>query len=231
MAASIAQKINFGYNQSMLFSLLILAIAFLVSLSIHEMAHAYMADRLGDPTAQLEGRVTLNPFAHLDPVGTLLPFVLIMTGSPIVFGWGKPVPFDPFNLRHPRRDSALISLSGPVANLTLAALLSAIVRLAPYAIGSSAYILGAILTPAIILNVSWAIFNLIPIHPLDGGKVLVGFLPKELAYQVDDILNQFGMIVLIFLLFPFRGFSPVSTIIAPIVQTIVRLLLPGAPLV
>src|SRR4030043_1858383 len=93
------------------FSFAIWAAALLVAVTVHEFAHAWTADHLGDPTARLSGRVTLNPLAHLDPVGPLLPLFLMFTRSPIVFGWGKPVPFDPFNLRNPRRDSAIISFS------------------------------------------------------------------------------------------------------------------------
>ncbi|PIU02218.1 site-2 protease family protein [Candidatus Shapirobacteria bacterium CG09_land_8_20_14_0_10_49_15] len=205
-----------------MFAPLFILIAFLLSLSVHEAAHAYVADRLGDPSARLAGRVSLNPLVHLDPIGTLLPLFLLLTGSPIVFGWGKPVPFDPYNLQRPRRDTALISVSGALANLSLAVILAVIARL------TNAY---ALLVPVITLNITWALFNLIPIHPLDGGKVLVGLLPQKIAYQWDEVLNRYGTIILIFLIFPFLGRSLLFTLLGPLVSLITNLLLPGAPLV
>lgn len=216
----------------MLLNLLLPVAAFLLSLAIHEAAHAWMADRLGDPTARLAGRVTFNPLAHLDPIGTILPLFLLFTGSPIIFGWGKPVPFDPFNLRRPRRDAALISLAGPAANLILATTLSVIIRLAHLVIAKPlAFSTEFLLVPIISLNVTWAIFNLLPIHPLDGGKVLIGLLPQNLAYKWDEILNQFGFILLLFLIFPFAGVSPITIIISPVIKIILAILLPGTPLV
>jgi Zn-dependent protease len=210
---------------------ILLVIAFLFSLSIHEAAHAYMSDRLGDPTARLSGRVTLNPLAHLDPIGTLLPLFLLFSGSPIIFGWGKPVPFDPFNLRNPRRDSALISFAGPASNLILATLLAIGIRFSYLFFGTSGLIVEAFLVPVIALNVMWALFNLIPLHPLDGGKVLIGLLPRNLAIKWDGILGQYGLIILIFLIFPFFGVSGLILILSPLVSLILNILLPGTPLV
>lgn len=191
-------------------------LAFGISLSVHEAAHAWMADRLGDPTAKLSGRLTLNPFAHIDPLGTLM--LLIFR-----FGWGKPVPFDPYNLRNPRRDAGLISLSGPSANLILSTLCSLLFRLT-----SQLSPITYLLIPIITLNVYWAIFNLLPFHPLDGGKVLVGFLPQDLAYKVEQILEQFSLIFILFLFFPIFGVSLISAIIEPVANFILGFLLPGA---
>lgn len=204
---------------------------FLFSLAIHEAAHAWMADRLGDPTPRLLGRLSLNPLVHIDPLGLLLSFFLIFTGSPIVFGWGKPVPFDPFNLRRPRRDTALISLAGPIANLLLAIILALVIRAGHLFLANFGFLAEEILTPIIQLNLTWAFFNLLPLHPLDGGKILIGFLPARFAYQWDEILNQYGLIILFFLIFPFGGYPLLFSILSPLVRLALAFLLPGAPLV
>lgn len=210
-------------------------LAFAVVISVHEAAHAWMADRLGDPTARLEGRLSLNPLVHYDPVGTTLLFVLVMmraVGLPVIpFGWAKPVRFDPFNLKDPRRDTALISLAGPFANLTLAGLLAIVLRLTfiPF---SPFYWLTQIIIPIIFLNVALAVFNLIPVHPLDGGKILVGFLPPKQAAEVESFLNQYGVLLLFFLIFPtLGGASPVSLIISPLINFIVSILIPGSQII
>lgn len=214
--------LNYLFTNPLYFFVWVAAI--LVAITVHEFAHAWTSDRLGDPTARLQGRVSLNPLAHLDPLGTLM-LVLFR------FGWGKPVPFDPFNLRNPRRDAALISFAGPAADLILAVILSVLIRLGHVFLGPAAAILQLVLTPFITLAVILAIFNLIPIHPLDGGKVLVGLLPEKLAYQWDEFLNRYGFIIILFLIIPFFGFSLISSIIFPIVNMILSLLLPGVSLV
>lgn len=196
-----------------LFWLLALAIA----ITIHEFAHALAADRLGDPTPRVQGRLTLNPLAHLDPIGTLMLLF-------VRFGWGKPVVFDPFNLRNPRRDAAIISLAGPVSNLLLAGILSLILRLLPATPAS--IILYAVFQPIIVLNVVLAVFNFVPVHPLDGFKIVGGMLPREYARQWYE-LESYGMIFLLFLIFPIFGSSPIHQFISPIINFFLSLLLPG----
>lgn len=190
------------------FLFIMAAIALLIVITIHEFAHAFMADRLGDPTPRLQGRLTLNPLAHLDPLGTL---GIVLVG----FGWGKPVQFDPFNLQNPKRDTALISLAGPFSNLILASLLSLMLRsLVSF---SAPMLIILFLVILIEYNISLAIFNLLPIHPLDGGKILSGLLPRRESLQFDRFMNQYGMLVLLFMLLPLAGQPLVHTILGPII--------------
>jgi len=194
-----------------------------VAISIHEFSHALMADRLGDPTPRLQGRLTLNPMAHLDPLGTLL---LVLAR----FGWGKPVIFDPYNLKNPRRDAALISIAGPVSNLLLAGALSIILRvfLAVSAPSPALLILFAVIQPVIVMNVFLAVFNLVPIHPLDGFKIVGGILPEEYARQWYE-LESYGMLFLLFLVFPlFGGSAPISRFISPLINFFLGIFIPGA---
>ena len=216
-------------------TIIIWILAFVVAITIHEAAHAWMADRLGDPTPRIEGRLSLNPLVHYDPIGTTLLLILVILralGAPVIpFGWAKPVRFDPYNLAHPRRDSALISLAGPASNLILATLLALTLRLSltPF---SPINFLANIAYPFIVLNVVLAIFNLIPIHPLDGGKILVGVLPRAEARELDLFLQRYGLIILFMLIFPlFGGVSLISIVISPIINFALKLLLPGSSIV
>lgn len=191
-------------------------IALTTAVTIHEFSHAFAADRLGDPTPRINGRLTLNPLAHLDPIGTI---ALLL----VHIGWGKPVPIDPFNLRRPRRDAALISLAGPASNLGLAALLSLLLKLSSPLISQ---FLNFLIPPIIILNIALAIFNLLPVPPLDGSKILFGLLPRDLAGEWEAILNQYGLFLLLILIFPLFGGQPlVSIIIFPIINFFLGLLL------
>jgi len=215
-----------------IFSLLTGFLAIVVAITVHEFAHAFLADRLGDPTPRLQGRLTLNPLAHLDPIGTLLLLL-------VRFGWGKPVQFDPFNLRNPRRDAALISIAGPISNLLLATAASIALRVllglqfsviahTTEMVGIAAAILVAFLNSLIYMNVILALFNLIPIHPLDGFKIVGGFLNHNQAREWYS-LERYGFIFLILLIFPlFGNTAPITYILSPALKIILSILLPGS---
>jgi Zn-dependent protease len=208
-------------------------IALVVAITVHEFAHAYAAEQLGDPTPRLMGRLTLNPLAHLDPIGTIMMLVAR-------FGWGKPVVFDPFNLRNPRRDSAIISIAGPVSNLLTASVCAILLRIllalrlplmSQPVIGIGLFILTNLLEPIIMLNVVLAIFNLVPIHPLDGFKIVGGFLSDSQAKQWYQ-LEPYGIIFLLFLIFPILGgVAPINRIISPFINFIISILIPTTPLI
>lgn len=197
------------------------AATLVVAITIHEFSHAYVAERLGDPTARLSGRLTLNPLAHLDPLGT---FALLFIG----IGWGRPVPFDPFNLHNIRRDSALISLAGPASNVVMAILLSLPYQIALHSNNVTGQLLSvyAFVMLGVWLNVLLAVFNLIPISPLDGFKVLGGLLPAS-WYADWQQMERYGIFLLLILILPFGGTSILSQILFPAANTIVNFLLPN----
>lgn len=172
----------------------------LVSLTLHESAHAWTADRLGDPTARLLGRVSLNPAVHADPIGTVLfPLIAFTTGAPII-GWAKPVPVNTYNLRHQRRDFVLVAAAGPASNLVLAvgaSLVLHVLRASAFdapglePLGPASSFLGSLLH----VNILLAVFNMVPIPPLDGGNVLAGLLPRGAAVAFDRV-RPYGFLLL-----------------------------------
>ncbi len=186
----------------------LIAIILLAAITIHEYAHAFVADKLGDPTPRVQGRVTLNPLAHLDPVGTALLFF-------IGFGWGKPVEFDAYNLKDPVRDTALIAVAGPASNLLLAAILAVVLPTMINFAPATSPLLYFILSTSIFYNCMLAIFNLLPLHPLDGGKILSSLLPPATALEYDRFMYRYGNLVLLALIVPWSGSSPLSAIISP----------------
>lgn len=170
------------------------------SVILHEVAHGLVAERHGDPTARIMGRITLNPLSHIDPIGTVfLPGMLIILnlfGSNVpIFGWAKPVPVNPANLNNPKKDMILVALAGPVTNIIIAFLLAFIFRFFVLPVSLA----GVVLFYGITINLFLAFFNLIPIPPLDGSRILSGFLPEHLSFRLAQI-EPFGFIILIFLL-------------------------------
>lgn len=168
----------------------------LASLSFHEAAHAWAANKLGDPTARLMGRLTLNPLAHIDWIGTVaFPIILALSNLP-VFGWAKPVPVDMRNLQSPRRDFALVALAGPVSNVVLAVGLIVLVRAQGGLVPETGVThTSVLLYMAIFMNLILATFNLLPIPPLDGGNVLAGLVPESMA-RIVDRTRPFGVFVI-----------------------------------
>ncbi|MDO8488130.1 MAG: site-2 protease family protein [bacterium] len=185
----------------------------IIAIGIHEAAHCYMADFLGDPTPRSRGRLTLNPIAHLDPLGTL---VLLVTGR---FGWGKPSPYDPYNLANPKRDSALIALAGPASNILIAGLLSVILHLVPL----SVYVSSA-LTSILAINVFLALFNLIPVPPLDGSKVVGVLMSAESAARYQSSTNP--LLILLLILPIIGGASLAAILISPLANILLSFLIP-----
>ncbi len=175
------------------------------SVVIHELAHGYAADAQGDPTPRLAGRLTLNPLAHLDWFGSvILPAFLVLSGSPFLVGWAKPVPFSPYNLRNKKWGGALVALAGPLANLSLAIIFSLILKFVPL----SAF-MGSFVTSIIITNIALAVFNLVPIPPLDGHHILYALLGNH-APQVKAFLRKYSTIILIvFIVYGWKFISPI----------------------
>lgn len=187
-------------------------IILIYSAILHEIAHGFVAYRLGDPTAKALGRLTLNPIKHIDPfMSILFPLILIITGSPIIFGGAKPVPIDTFNLKEGRKDLALSALAGPLTNMILAIIAGLSIHILfpqmPLGEVNNSGLFGYILSEIVILNLLLAVFNLIPIPPLDGSKVFAMILPKKEAAAFLS-LDSIGMFIVFFLLFfPLGSFS------------------------
>ncbi len=181
--------------------LLVILPVLLLSLTIHETAHAATADWYGDPTARRLGRISLNPAVHVDPVGTvILPLLGILAGG-FVFGWAKPVPVNPANLRRPRQDFLVIAAAGPASNIVLA--IGASWLLVAVGLEAAGGWAGAVATFAFAmlqLNLLLAVFNMIPVPPLDGGNVLAGLLPEWLAEPYDRLVRPWGFVILLVLM-------------------------------
>ena len=184
-----------------LLSASIWAIPVLLAITLHEAAHGWAAAKLGDPPARLMGRVTLNPFAHVDLVGTvLIPLALLLMSAPFLFGYAKPVPVNFSRLRNPRRDMALVALAGPASNILLAILGALAFHLVPMLPDVATQWSAEMLQRLVLLNLILAVFNMLPIPPLDGGRILVSILPDWAAWKVAR-LERAGLFIVIGVLF------------------------------
>lgn len=179
------------------------ALPVLFAITVHEVAHGWVARRLGDPTAMMLGRLTLNPIKHIDPIGTIILPILMMWMSNFVFGWAKPVPVTWENLKHPKRDMALVALAGPLSNLLMAILWAVIMKIGLSMQGTADWLALPLLYmggAGIYINSILLVLNLLPIPPLDGGRVLSGLLPGPWSYQLNRI-EPYGLFILLALIF------------------------------
>ncbi|MBF8269644.1 MAG: Peptidase [Gammaproteobacteria bacterium] len=187
---------------SLLQNIIIYAIPILFAITVHEVAHGWVASKLGDQTAKLLGRLTLNPIKHIDPIGTILVPIVLSTFGGFIFGWAKPVPVDWHNLRQPKRDMAWVAIAGPTSNLCMVLLWAGLIKLILVTAESSSGPVTALLEMAKIgvqVNSFLMILNLLPVPPLDGSRVLTAFLPPLWAYRYNR-LERVGLIILLILL-------------------------------
>jgi Zn-dependent protease len=185
---------------------LLFIVILIASVILHEVAHGYVAWKLGDPTARLQGRITLNPLAHIDWVGSvLIPVFLVLSGAPFVFGWAKPVPFNPYRMRNPKWGGAIVAFAGPLTNILIAAIAAIVLAL----FDPSGSLLVYILQGTIITNIALAVFNLLPIPPLDGHHILFALLPDSLHTFKEQLRRISWPLIIIFIIFGWQFISPI----------------------
>ncbi|MBI2251470.1 MAG: site-2 protease family protein [Armatimonadetes bacterium] len=188
--------------------LIIIFPCILIALSFHEYAHGKVAYALGDPTAKYQGRLSLNPLSHLDPIGSAVLLISSLMPGGFIFGWAKPVPINPYNFKNPRQDSLWVGLAGPFSNFALAALAGLLVKLNLISHNSVFFIF---INYFVMINISLGVFNLIPVPPLDGSKILSGLLPYDLARKYQELEYRYGLLLPIILIFIFL--SPIGDLI------------------
>lgn len=205
----------------------IAALPIILAITLHEAAHGYAARHFGDPTAWMQGRITLNPLKHIDPVGTVaLPLVLFAIGSPFVFGWAKPVPVNFGNLRNPKRDMLWVAAAGPAANLAMALFWGAVLKLAwLLPLNYFSVPMAEMAKFGIVANVVLMVLNLFPLPPLDGGRIAVSLLPHRAAWKFAQI-ERFGFPILLVLLFTGilgKILQPIMAVVMVVIETIFQL--------
>jgi Zn-dependent protease len=204
-------------------------IPLLFAITLHEVAHGWVASWFGDSTAKLLGRLSINPIKHIDPIGTVLVPILMLLFSNFIFGWAKPVPVDPRNLHNPRRDMALVALAGPLSNLLMAFFWGLIAKMGMVVIEAGNTWLGIPLSQmgmaGIMINVVLAVLNILPIPPLDGGKIFASLLPSRMAYQLS-VIEPYSFFILIFLIMSGilnKVMGPIVFLLANIIKIVFQL--------
>jgi Zn-dependent protease len=213
-------------NQNIVYQIAVWLVPLVIAIVFHEVAHGLVARRLGDPTAEERGRLSLNPIRHIDPFGTvILPLILVLSQAGAIFGWAKPVPVNYARLRNPRRDMVLVALAGPGMNLLLAiagaAVLAATISLSGGAEVGTARFIAENMLNFIGINVFLGVFNLLPVPPFDGGHVVESLLPPPAALQFRKI-GRYSLLVMVLLLFVLPRLSPSADVIGRVVSPIVN---------